>query len=96
MAAIKHTSLLRACFVVQTNLQVDDTIQLSILEIYNEQIRDLLIESNGTAAGGGEQKKLEVRVRADRWFAQSRKGIGTFCLHAHSPAFATNSPNDQR
>ncbi|CAN0075535.1 unnamed protein product, partial [Pylaiella littoralis] len=40
--------------------EVDDTITLSILEIYNEHIRDLLIESS-SAAGADYQRKLEVR-----------------------------------
>eukprot|EP00752_Nemacystus_decipiens_P008634 g7710.t1 len=38
--------------------EVDDTITLSILEIYNEHIRDLLIDNAG---GTGDQRKLEVR-----------------------------------
>ncbi|CAM9840016.1 unnamed protein product, partial [Ectocarpus fasciculatus] len=38
--------------------EVDDTITLSILEIYNEHIRDLLIENT---AFEREQRKLEVR-----------------------------------
>eukprot|EP00904_Undaria_pinnatifida_P006728 jgi/Undpi1/3185/HiC_scaffold_15.g06559.m1 len=37
--------------------EVDDTITLSILEIYNEQIRDLLIEGGGAAEC---QRKLEA------------------------------------
>lgn len=45
--------------------QVNDAITLSILEIYNEQIRDLLLENtNNKAPGAGEQKKLEVHSRA--------------------------------
>lgn len=43
-----------------THKQVDDTITLSILEIYNEQIHDLLIETS-SAAGVDHQRKLDVR-----------------------------------
>lgn len=38
---------------------MDDTITLSILEIYNEHIRDLLIENT---AFEREQRKLEVSM----------------------------------
>ncbi|CBJ25844.1 conserved unknown protein [Ectocarpus siliculosus] len=47
--------------------EVDDTITLSILEIYNEHIRDLLIEST---AFGGEQRKLE----ASTWVRHGERG----------------------
>ncbi|CAM9259276.1 unnamed protein product [Ectocarpus sp. 12 AP-2014] len=47
--------------------ETDDTITLSILEIYNEHIRDLLIEST---AFGGEQRKLE----ASTWVRHGERG----------------------
>eukprot|EP00903_Cladosiphon_okamuranus_P012052 g11316.t1 len=62
--------------------EVNDTITLSILEIYNEHIRDLLIENtnSNSTSGGGDQRKLEVRHGEQGNFVPGLTTVGVSTL----------------
>ena len=49
---------------IKTKCDGNASVQLSFLEIYNEEIRDLMVEKDGSASSSGNNKKQsELRIR---------------------------------